>query len=176
MAPCNASYSLSFVNLPVRNFQESTPDSAASIRSTNCCALISSEKMPTDEPYCKAALRAISSANVVLPIDGRAANMTRSDFWKPERTLSSAVKPEGTPRFISGLALRCSKRSQASLRALPIGRNFCELGAWVAWKIFFSAWSRASSTLSGSLKPISAMSSAAWIRFRKVDLFRTCSA
>ena len=176
MAPWRASYSLSLERRPVRSFQESTPDSAASIRSTSCWSLISSEKIPTEAPCCRAALRAISRARVVFPIDGRAARMIRSDFWNPDSTLSSPVKPEGTPRFISGLALRCSNRSQASLSDVPIGRNFCELGACVAWKIFFSAWSSASSTLSGSENPISAMSSAAWMRLRSVDLLSTCSA
>ena len=44
-----------------------------------------------------AACSAMFSTRLVFPIDGRAATMTRSDFWKPEVISSSSTKPVGTP-------------------------------------------------------------------------------
>ena len=86
---------------PGESLHESTPASAAKRRSTSCWSLISREKMPTCALYFNAALRAISSANVVFPIEGRAARMMRSDFWNPARMLSKPSNPEGTPRRAS---------------------------------------------------------------------------
>ena len=42
-------------------------------------------------------LRAIESTKAVLPIDGRAATMMRSDSCQPSVTRSRAMKPDGTP-------------------------------------------------------------------------------
>jgi len=42
-------------------------------------------------------LRAIESTKAVLPIEGRAATMMRSDNCQPSVTRSSAMNPDGTP-------------------------------------------------------------------------------
>ena len=42
-------------------------------------------------------LRAMVSVNAVLPIDGRAAMIIKSDACQPSVTLSMEVNPEGTP-------------------------------------------------------------------------------
>ncbi len=52
---------------------------------------ISSEKTPTTLPSSTAAFSAMFMAKAVLPIDGRAAMMTRSEGWKPLVSLSSSV-------------------------------------------------------------------------------------
>ena len=44
--------------------------------------------------------RAIESTKAVLPIEGRAATMIRSDNCQPSVTRSSAVKPDGTPLYV----------------------------------------------------------------------------
>ncbi|MNS83347.1 hypothetical protein D3C72_1171320 [compost metagenome] len=46
--------------------------------------------------------------NAVLPIAGRAAIITKSDFCQPDVTRSKAVKPEGTPVKPSVLSLSFS--------------------------------------------------------------------
>ena len=42
-------------------------------------------------------LRAIESTKAVLPIEGRAAMMIRSESCQPSVTRSIAIKPDGTP-------------------------------------------------------------------------------
>ena len=115
MPSCRRSNSSSFEIFPVRSRHEFTPDCAASMRSTSCCELISSEKKPTGVWCLIAVCRAMSSASVVFPIDGRAASMTRSDFWRPESMVSRAGKPVGTPRMAPVCFCRLSRRSHASV-------------------------------------------------------------
>src|SRR3989344_3454547 len=68
------------------------------MRSTSWSALISREKMPTGV-WCRlAVLLAISRARAVLPTEGRAAIIMRSEFWKPPKISSRDLKPVGTPR------------------------------------------------------------------------------
>ena len=53
--------------------------------------------MPTVFPASMPQCSAMFSTKLVLPIDGRAATMTRSDFWKPDVISSRSTKPLGTP-------------------------------------------------------------------------------
>ena len=53
------------------------------------------------------------NAKAVLPIPGRAATITRSDFCHPEVTLSSLVNPDGTPLNPSSFCLKTSILSRA---------------------------------------------------------------
>ena len=66
-------------------------------RIINCTEDISSEKNATPCSWSTAILRAIESTNAVLPIEGRAAMITRSDNCQPSVTRSIAIKPDGTP-------------------------------------------------------------------------------
>src|SRR3989338_2167788 len=68
------------------------------MRSTSCWEDISREKTTTDFSWTVAVMRAISSASVVLPIEGRAARIMRSAFCSPERVLSRSLNPVGRPR------------------------------------------------------------------------------
>ncbi len=49
--------------------------------------------MPTVLPASMPQCSAMFSTKLVLPIDGRAATMTRSDFWKPDVISSRSTKP-----------------------------------------------------------------------------------
>ena len=53
--------------------------------------------MPTVLPASMPQCSAMFSTKLVFPIDGRAATMTRSDFWKPDVISSRSTKPLGTP-------------------------------------------------------------------------------
>ena len=63
---------------------------------------------------------AIVNANAVLPIPGLAATIIRSDFCHPDVTLSSLVKPEGTPLSPSSFCLNISILSRAPFIKLLI--------------------------------------------------------
>ncbi len=66
-------------------------------RNASCEADISIENTATDFLAWIAACSAMLSAKAVLPIDGRAATMIRSDGCRPEVRLSRSTKPVGTP-------------------------------------------------------------------------------
>ncbi len=55
----------------------------ANIRIINCSAGISNEKIKTGLSCCIAAFSHKFIAKVVLPIDGRAATITKSEPWRP---------------------------------------------------------------------------------------------
>ncbi len=80
-----------FTSLPLR------PVSATIRRIMSCTEDISSEKNATPASWSTAMLRAMVSTKAVLPIDGRAATMMRSESCQPSVTRSMAVKPDGTP-------------------------------------------------------------------------------
>jgi hypothetical protein len=67
------------------------------MRMNSCSFDISRLKKPTvmsvDVPTCCAMF----STKLVLPIDGRAATMMRSDGWRPDVISSRSMKPVGTP-------------------------------------------------------------------------------
>ena len=71
--------------------------SDVSIRMNNCSVDISRLKIPTVLRAWTAALSAMLRTRLVLPMDGRAATMTRSCFWKPDVISSSCSNPLGTP-------------------------------------------------------------------------------
>ena len=73
------------------------PVSATTRRIMSWCAGISSEKKATACSWSTDMLRAMVSVKAVLPIEGRAAMMIRSDGCQPIVTRSSAMKPDGTP-------------------------------------------------------------------------------
>ena len=62
-----------------------------------------------------AACCAMFRARLVLPTDGRAARMVRSDFCQPPVIWSSDGSPESTPSADPRLCLVQSKRLTASL-------------------------------------------------------------
>ena len=68
-----------------------------SSRRTSCSLLISRLKMPTLFLSRTAACSAMLSAKLVLPIDGRAARITRSLFWSPVVSASRSPKPVRMP-------------------------------------------------------------------------------
>ena len=71
------------VSWPLRTSRESRPLSPTIRRIINCSALISSEKNATPFSKSTATLRASDSTKAVLPIDGRAAMIIRSDGCQP---------------------------------------------------------------------------------------------
>ena len=85
------------VRSPLRTLRESSSDSATTKRIISCWALISSEKNATPFSKSTATFRASESTKAVLPIDGRAAMMIRSDGCHPSVSRSRCVNPDGTP-------------------------------------------------------------------------------
>ena len=170
------SKSASLFRLPVLSFQASTCACAASIRSINCWALISSEKINVGTLSFTATLLAISSAKEVLPIEGRAARMMRSDFWNPDNLLSKLLKPVGTPRRASDDLCNLSNLSQASLIVSLSSTKVFLLVLFVTLKIAFSASSRTWSISCTSLYPRALISSAALINPLVVCFLSTISA
>ena len=93
--------------------------STASMRCTSDSLLISSEKNATGFLPSMAACCAMLSTNAVLPIDGRAATMTRSAGWKPDEHLVE-VGEAGRHAGDRALALRAASRASPSpARAAP---------------------------------------------------------
>jgi hypothetical protein len=88
-------------SMPLRSFCASMRASAVSMRWTSDSLLISSEKNATFFSLVIAAFCAMLSVNAVLPIEGRAATMIRSDGWKPDVSSSRSAKPLGTPVIAS---------------------------------------------------------------------------
>ena len=82
---------------PVRRRCESMLATEESRRSTSCSLLISRLKMPTTLPSLTAACSAKLRARLVLPMEGRAAMRTRSDFWSPVVMVSRSAKPVRIP-------------------------------------------------------------------------------
>ena len=144
---------------PVRSRWESTPASMDSSLWESCILPISSEKIATLYPLI-AALRATHRANAVLPMDGRAARMIRSDFCMPLVILSRSIKPVGTPMispFLSASSLISAMLSARTSLSLAISRvlRLCAIS-----KICCSAWSRMVEAGSSLLYPCSMMSPA----------------
>ena len=67
------------------------------MRRNSCSFDISRLNTPTVFPAWSAAFSAMFNTRLVFPIDGRAATMTRSDFWKPDVISSRSTNPVGTP-------------------------------------------------------------------------------
>ena len=67
------------------------------MRLTNCTFAISSEKKAIGMFWSTAMFFAMLSAKAVLPIAGRAARITRSEFCQPEVILSNSWKPLAMP-------------------------------------------------------------------------------
>src|SRR3989344_3153767 len=137
-------------SLPVRNFHESTRESAASNLSTNWAELISRENIPTGVLYLGAVFLGISRAGDVLPIEGRAANITRSDFCRPASLLSKSGKPVGTHRISSFDLCRRSNLSHASVNVSFSEVKLCLVKVAIS-KSFLPALSRTLSTSSSLL-------------------------
>ena len=79
MASLILAYSSS-LNCPIRIFQKLTPLSIANKRCISCVLDISKEKIATFFFKLIAACRTKSKAKEVLPIEGRAATIIKSDF------------------------------------------------------------------------------------------------
>ena len=82
---------------PVRSVWESTRDSMANRRFTNCSFDISREKIATVFLSFMVILCAKLSTNAVFPMDGRAAIKIRSDGCIPEVWRSKSVYPVERP-------------------------------------------------------------------------------
>ncbi len=82
---------------PPLSFSWESPVSESIILFASCLADISKEKMATGLWKSTAALRAMFSTRAVLPTDGRAAMIMRSEACQPSVILSNDVKPDGTP-------------------------------------------------------------------------------
>jgi len=124
MRPKSSSSSRS-ESCPVRIFQRLTLASAQMRRSTNCSLLISREKIPTLARFFMAVCLAKSMASDVFPTLGRDARITKSDFCKPERSLSKSMKPVGRPRKRPLCLCNSSIRLKASGSRLLIGWKDC---------------------------------------------------
>ena len=83
---CSHSKGSSFT--PPRIFSPERPDSVVMRRLPSWSADISRENTATGMLWSTAALRAMFRAKAVLPTDGRAARMMRSDFCQPWVTRS----------------------------------------------------------------------------------------
>ncbi|MNC66864.1 hypothetical protein D3C75_1173120 [compost metagenome] len=87
----------SFFMSPFRSALASMLPSAQIIRWTSWAAPISKEKMATVSLARTPIFWATFKAKAVLPTEGRAATIIRSERWKPEVILSRSIKPEGMP-------------------------------------------------------------------------------
>ena len=94
--------------LPPRIRPRGTEASAERIFITISVRLISSEKNAAGRLWWIAAERHTSSANVDLPTPGRAATMIIWPGCRPLVSLSSSVKPVGTPESASPLLAMAS--------------------------------------------------------------------
>ena len=124
---------------PVRRRCESMLATDESRRSTSCSLLISRLKMPTTLPSLTAACSAKLSARLVLPMDGRAATRTRSDFWRPVVIVSRSAKPGADAADLTlvlvqvvepvvGVVEQRLERREAGLHALLADREELRLG------------------------------------------------
>ncbi len=141
-----ASKSFCLESFPVRSFHASTFAWAASILSTSCWLLISRENIPTVILLLTAACLAISSAREVLPIEGLAARIIRSDFCRPASLLSISTKPVEIPLMACSPECSRSSLSHASSNSSLICTNLCAVLKFVTSKSFFSALSSISSS------------------------------
>ncbi len=82
---------------PPRSRCASIRASPVSMRRNSCSFDISRLKMPTVMSVLVPTCCAMFSTRLVLPIDGRAAMITRSPACSPEVISSRSVKPVGTP-------------------------------------------------------------------------------
>ena len=143
MAPLTSSQS-SWVRVPLRILESSTLASMARSLIPSCSLLISSENMTTLLCCFMAAFCAMLSIRADFPMDGRAARMTRSEFWKPDVILSRAVKPEGSPGSFPPFF------SISRMDLMSVSRTSCILSNWLDWRLFAmsnitcSAWSSTS--------------------------------
>ena len=100
-------------------------------RLTSCTLLISSENMATGILWSTAILAIMEMTKAVLPIAGRAAMMTRSEFCHPLVILSSLLNPVVRPERPSSLAAAMLSRSSAclmtgSIWVYSVRMFFCE--------------------------------------------------
>ncbi len=103
---------------PPRSRCASIRASAVSMRRNSCSFDISRLNMPTVMSVLVPTCCAMFSTRLVLPIDGRAATMMRSDGCRPEVISSRSVKPVGTPVTSSLRACSFSMVSRLRLRQL----------------------------------------------------------
>ena len=127
------------------------PASEVSMRRNSCSFDISRLKKPTVMfvfvPTCCAML----STRLVLPIDGRAATMMRSDGWSPASISSSSRKPVGTPVTSCLREWACSTTAKLAFARSRIDTN--------PWWIAPSAIAKISRSASSMIAPAS---SSAW--------------
>ena len=119
------SSSSSSVRSPLSSFLLFTLASMAMRRLPRASFAISSEKMTTLLSSFIATFWAMFSASAVLPMDGRAAMMIRSDLCRPFSLLSRSLKCVARPGIappcalasliVSRFVLRTSRRSEYSV-------------------------------------------------------------
>ncbi len=90
------------------------------IRKASCEADISIEKMATAFLPRIATASAIFTENAVLPIEGRAATMIKSEGCRPEVSSSRSEKPVETPVSWPLFSKRSDRMRNASLTASRI--------------------------------------------------------
>ena len=110
-------------NLPVLISQKGILDCIPINLSIICVLDISKEKKATVFFSAKAAYLIISNAKDVLPTDGLAARIIRSDFWKPPNSSSKSLNPVEIPKYASSFSA-LSALSYASLRRSLIWTKF----------------------------------------------------
>ena len=143
--------------------------SDVSRRMNSCSFDISRLKKPTVMPSFVPMCCAMFRQKLVLPIDGRAATMTRSPGWRPDVISSSSVKPVGTPVTSPFCFCSCSIVSKLSRTSSPIDTKPVRIDASAISKICRSAPSRSSSASWSAPYASSRMRFEAKISRRRVD-------
>jgi hypothetical protein len=132
---------VALADLAARSRWLSMRASDVSMRMKSCSFDISRLKNPTSS-RCVATCWQMLSTRLVLPIDGRAATMTRSPGWKPARHLVEVVEAGGH----AGDQLLCSKSfsifGKLSFTSSRIGTNPVRTRSSAIAKIALSASSR----------------------------------
>ena len=101
------------------------PDSDASRRWASCSPDISMVKMATRAFCPTAAFRAKFRSSADLPTLGRAAQITRSERWKPPSSVSRSMKPvriepiaPANGESMPGVSQNCSSSVRSGTRSL----------------------------------------------------------
>ena len=154
------------------SFQLSTHIAAAMRRSVSCSLLISSENIATLRHFF-ATFCAKFRAMAVLPIDGRAARITRSPRLNQPSLKSSPLYPVDILLRSASPGSACIA-ANSSYRAFRISRSgtslFC-IKVCVTQKRDFSHFSRSSVVSAASSYPYIIISFPARTSFRRIDLF-----
>ena len=109
------------------------------MRRKSCSFDISRLKTPTVMPACTPTCCATFITKLVLPIEGRAATITRSDRWRPEVISSRSVKPVGTPVTSPLCSCSCSMVAKLDWTRSRSGTKPARIRSSAISKMAFSA-------------------------------------